>query len=160
MRTWRSRPGSCTARWSQYALSADDEEAGTLVPDLATDTGTSSEGGKIWTFTLKDGTKFEDGTPITCADVKYGVSRTFATDIITDGPTYAISLLDIPKDDDGNSQYKGPYNGERPGPVRQGRDLLRGRQDDHLQPGAPGGGLQLHDHADRVLPGPEGRGHR
>ena len=52
---------------------------------------------------------FEDGTPITCADVKYGVSRTFATDVITDGPTYAISMLDIPTDKDGNSVYKGPY---------------------------------------------------
>ncbi len=41
--------------------------------------------------------------------MKYGVSRTFATDVITDGPTYAISLLDIPTDKDGNSVYKGPY---------------------------------------------------
>ncbi|HYN56394.1 MAG TPA: ABC transporter substrate-binding protein [Motilibacterales bacterium] len=95
----------------QYALSPDDTEAGKLVPDMATDIGTPSEGGKIWTFTLRDGMKFEDGTPITCAEVAYGVSRTFATDIITDGPTYAISLLDIPKDDDGTSAYKGPYDG-------------------------------------------------
>lgn len=96
----------------QYALSADDNEAGNLVPDLATDLGTPTEGGKVWSFTLRDGPVFEDGTPITCAEVKYGVSRTFATDIITDGPTYAISLLDIPKDDDGTSAYKGPFTGE------------------------------------------------
>jgi len=95
----------------QYALSPDDNEAGTLVPDMATDTGTATEEGKVWSFTLKDGMKFQDGTPITCAEVKYGVSRTFATDIITDGPTYAISMLDIPKDDDGSSAYKGPYDG-------------------------------------------------
>ena len=37
------------------------------------------------------------------------MSRTFAQTVITDGPTYAISLLDIPKDKDGNSTYKGPY---------------------------------------------------
>lgn len=96
----------------QYSLSADDKEAGVLVPDLATDTGTSEEGGKVWKFTLKDGMTFEDGTPITCAEVKYGVSRTFATDVITDGPTYAISMLDIPKDADGSSKYKGPYKGD------------------------------------------------
>jgi peptide/nickel transport system substrate-binding protein len=96
----------------QYDLSADDAEAGKLVPDMATDLGTPTEDGKVWTFTLKDGMKWEDGAPITCADVKYGVSRTFATDVITDGPTYAISLLDIPKDEDGSSQYKGPYSGE------------------------------------------------
>jgi len=52
---------------------------------------------------------FQNGNPITCADVKYGVSRTFATDVITDGPTYAISMLDVPKDAAGNSVYKGPY---------------------------------------------------
>jgi peptide/nickel transport system substrate-binding protein len=96
----------------QYDLSADDGEAGKLVPDMATDLGTPTEDGKVWAFTLKDGMKWEDGSPITCADVKYGVSRTFATDVITDGPTYAISLLDIPKDDDGTSAYKGPYSGE------------------------------------------------
>ncbi|MDH3959369.1 MAG: ABC transporter substrate-binding protein, partial [Actinomycetota bacterium] len=95
----------------QYALSEDDNEAGNLVPDMATDIGTATEEGKVWSWTLKDGMKFQDGTPITCAEVKYGVSRTFATDVITDGPTYAISMLDIPKDDDGTSAYKGPYDG-------------------------------------------------
>ena len=95
----------------QYALSEDDNEAGNLVPDMATDIGTATEDGKVWSWTLKDGMKFQDGTPITCAEVKYGVSRTFATDVITDGPTYAISMLDIPKDDDGTSAYKGPYDG-------------------------------------------------
>ena len=84
-------------------------EAGTeLVPDMATDIGTANEDATSWSFTLRDGVSFEDGTPVTCADVKYGVSRTFATDVITDGPTYAISYLDIPTGDDG-SVYKGPY---------------------------------------------------
>ena len=92
-----------------YKYSPDGTTSTELTPDLATDTGTASDGAKTWTFTLKDGVTFEDGSPITCADVKYGVSRTFATDIITDGPTYAISMLDIPSDKDGNSVYKGPY---------------------------------------------------
>ena len=91
-----------------YAFGKGD--AGTkLVPDLATDTGTPNKDATQWSFTLRDGATFQDGSPITCADVKYGVSRTFATDVITDGPTYAISMLDIPKDKDGNSVYKGPY---------------------------------------------------
>jgi peptide/nickel transport system substrate-binding protein len=92
-----------------FKLSSDDNTASQLVPDLATDTGTATNDGKTWAFTLKDGVKFQDGTPITCADVKYGVSRTFATDVITDGPTYAISYLDIPTAADGSSVYKGPY---------------------------------------------------
>jgi peptide/nickel transport system substrate-binding protein len=37
------------------------------------------------------------------------VSRTFATDVITGGPTYAIQYLDIPTAKDGSSVYKGPY---------------------------------------------------
>ena len=36
-----------------------------LVPDLATNTGVPSNSAKTWKFTLRPGTKFEDGTPIT-----------------------------------------------------------------------------------------------
>jgi peptide/nickel transport system substrate-binding protein len=92
-----------------YKMSPDGTKAGELVGDLATDTGKPTEEGKTWAFTLRDGAKWEDGSDVTCADVKYGVSRTFAQTVITDGPTYAISLLDIPKDAEGNSVYKGPY---------------------------------------------------
>ncbi|YCK40060.1 ABC transporter substrate-binding protein [Actinomadura sp. ATCC 39365] len=49
-----------------------------LVPDLATDTGKTDDGGKTWTFTLKEGLKFSDGSPITAQDVKYGIERSFA----------------------------------------------------------------------------------
>jgi peptide/nickel transport system substrate-binding protein len=88
-------------------------DAGTeIIPDLATDLGTPNEDATVWSFTLRDGVTFEDGSPITCEDVKYGVSRIFATDIIVDGPTYAISMLDIPTLEDGSSAYKGPYTGE------------------------------------------------
>jgi peptide/nickel transport system substrate-binding protein len=80
-----------------------------LVPDLATNTGIPSNSAKTWKFTLRPGTKFEDGTPITCEHVRYGTSRVFATDVITDGPAYLLSWLDIPKDADGNSIYTGPY---------------------------------------------------
>jgi peptide/nickel transport system substrate-binding protein len=92
-----------------YKFSTDGTQATSLVPDLATDTGTANSDATSWSWTLKDGLKWEDGSALTCEDVKYGVSRTFATDVITDGPTYAISMLDIPKDKDGNSVYKGPY---------------------------------------------------
>lgn len=83
----------------------------TLVADAATDTGQVSDDGKTWKFTLKDGIKWEDGQPVTCEDYAYGISRTFAVDVITGGPNYAIQYLDIPKAKDGSSQYKGPYNG-------------------------------------------------
>ncbi|WP_426566115.1 ABC transporter substrate-binding protein [Angustibacter sp. McL0619] len=98
-----------TRTLTAYKVSADGKTAGGLVGDLATDTGKPTNGGKTWAFTLRDGIKWQDGSDVTCADIKYGVSRTFAQSTITDGPTYAISLLDIPKAKDGTSVYKGPY---------------------------------------------------
>ena len=92
-----------------YKFSTDGKTANELAPDLATDTGTPNDDATSWSWTLKDGLKWEDGSDLTCEDLKYGVSRTFATDIITDGPSYAIQYLDIPSDKDGNSVYKGPY---------------------------------------------------
>ncbi|MFJ6379097.1 ABC transporter substrate-binding protein [Kitasatospora sp. NPDC092039] len=76
-----------------------------IVPDLATDLGKSSEGGKVWTFTLKEGLKYEDGTPIRSADIKYNVERSFSPDL-TGGPDYAIQYME------GGENYKGPLNGE------------------------------------------------
>ncbi len=80
-----------------------------LVPDLATNTGVPSNQAKTWKFTLRPGTTFEDGVAITCEHVKYGSSRVFATDVISDGPQYLVSWLDIPKNADGTSIYTGPY---------------------------------------------------
>jgi len=82
----------------QAPNSTDAKESATPVPDLATDTGESSDDAKVWKFTLKDGVTWQDGKDITCEDLKYGVSRTFASDIINGGPPYAISWLDIPKE--------------------------------------------------------------
>src|SRR4051794_16256875 len=49
-----------------------------VVPDLATDTGTASDGGRTWTYTLKSGLKFSDGSPITSQAIKYGIERSFS----------------------------------------------------------------------------------
>jgi len=76
-----------------------------VVPDLATDTGTVSDDGKTWTFTLKDGVTFEDGTPITAQDVKYSVERSFAPEL-SGGLSYHKSLLV------GGDDYTGPYDGK------------------------------------------------
>jgi len=96
-----------------FPATEDEKAGGTPVPDLATDTGTSTEGGKVWQFTLKDGPVWQDGKPVTCEDVAYGTSRNFATDVITGGPSfYMLAYLDIPQNADGSSKYKGPYTGE------------------------------------------------
>ena len=89
-----------------------------LVPDLATDTGTASNGDKTWSFTLKTGPTWQDGSPVTCEDVKYGVSRGFAQDVITGGPSYALQFLDIPatpNDKTFNTAYHGPYSSDAAG---------------------------------------------
>ncbi len=46
-----------------------------LVGDLATDTGTPNEDATEWTYTLRDDIFFEDGTPITSADIAFGIER-------------------------------------------------------------------------------------
>ncbi|MEV5505936.1 ABC transporter substrate-binding protein [Streptomyces orinoci] len=73
-----------------------------VVPDLATDTGKASEDAKVWTYTLKDGLKYEDGTPITSADIKYGIERSFAPELSGGAPYLRDWLV-------GGDTYQGPY---------------------------------------------------
>ena len=86
------------------------EEKGklTLVGDLATNTGKTEDGGKTWTWTLREGIKWSDGTPITAAQIKYGIERAFAPEY-TEGPTYLLEWL--AGKPDFRSVYDGPYKG-------------------------------------------------
>jgi len=77
---------------------------GELVPDLATDLGRPSKDGRSWTFTLRSGVRFQTGRPITSRDIKYGIERSFASDVVVGGPTYVVDLLDDPA-----NPYPGPY---------------------------------------------------
>lgn len=95
---------------TSFAASPEVEEQGELLGDLAEDTGRASDDLKTWTFTLREGLKWDDGSELTCADVAYGISRGFAVDSITGGPGYAIAHLDIPTRPDGTSTYPGPYS--------------------------------------------------
>ncbi|MDH6575777.1 ABC transporter substrate-binding protein [Kitasatospora sp. MAP5-34] len=79
-----------------------------IVPDLATDLGTPSDNAKTWTFHLKDGLKYEDGSPIVADDIKYNVERSFSPEL-PGGPDYAKQYLNAPKG------YAGPLKGERLG---------------------------------------------
>ncbi|NUR99525.1 MAG: ABC transporter substrate-binding protein [Kribbellaceae bacterium] len=74
------------------------------VPDLAEAPGVPSDGAKTWTYKIRKGIKFEDGTPVTSKDVKYAVARSLDKATLPNGPTYFNDfLLDIPK---GYSVYK------------------------------------------------------
>ncbi|MGW2616618.1 ABC transporter substrate-binding protein [Streptomyces sp. NPDC001500] len=74
-----------------------------LTPDLATGLAKVTDDGKTYTYTLRDGVTWEDGKPITSKDVKYGIERVWAQDVLSGGPTYLKDVLD-PK-----GEYKGPY---------------------------------------------------
>jgi peptide/nickel transport system substrate-binding protein len=65
-----------------------------IQPDLAESLGIPSDDGKTWTYRLRAGLKFEDGRPITAQDVKYGVMRSFDSDVFPLGATWMKDLLD------------------------------------------------------------------
>ena len=75
-----------------------------LVPGLATAPGVVSDKGLTWTYHIKSGVKFEDGSTVTSADVKYAVERTFDRAVLANGPSYFANLLG------GNAaKYPGPF---------------------------------------------------
>ncbi|MEU1277634.1 ABC transporter substrate-binding protein [Streptomyces sp. NPDC005805] len=76
-----------------------------LVPDLAESQPDVSSDGRTYRLTLRSGLTFEDGSPITSADVKYAVERAFAQDVLPGGPTYLVDVLDR------KQNYRGPYQG-------------------------------------------------
>ncbi|WP_018350752.1 ABC transporter substrate-binding protein [Longispora albida] len=84
---------------------APGTEGSEIAPDLATDLGRTPDGGKTWEFTLKKGVAWEDGTPVTCAHVKYGIERRFAAEY-KNGPSYPKDYLAD------TAGYKGPYVGK------------------------------------------------
>jgi peptide/nickel transport system substrate-binding protein len=45
-----------------------------IVPGLA-ESWTASDDGLVWTFTLREGVTFHDGTPLTASDVKFSIER-------------------------------------------------------------------------------------
>ncbi|MFH7600396.1 ABC transporter substrate-binding protein [Streptomyces racemochromogenes] len=81
----------------------EDGPAGAkVVPDLATDLGKPNADATEWTYTLKDGLTYEDGSPITTADIKYGIERSFAAELSGGAPYLRDWLV-------GGETYEGPY---------------------------------------------------
>jgi len=83
--------------------SAPGKESNELQPDLAEGLGEASPDGKTWTYKLRKGVKYEDGTEVTAADVKYAVLRSTDKATFPNGPAYFEAVLDLPEG------YKGPY---------------------------------------------------
>jgi peptide/nickel transport system substrate-binding protein len=85
-------------------------ESGSAAPvgDLATDAGTPDESLRTWSFTLRDGITWQDGSPVTCDDLRHGISRSFAEPFASEGLNYPLAYLDIPRTTKGVSSYQGP----------------------------------------------------
>ncbi|KUM74513.1 ABC transporter substrate-binding protein [Streptomyces curacoi] len=95
-----------------YKATSNDGKKHEVVGDLATDSGTTTDGGKTWKYTLKDGIKFEDGSPITSADVRHTFERQFAS-FINQGPPYIQQwLADTPGADYRKLLPDGPFKGK------------------------------------------------
>jgi peptide/nickel transport system substrate-binding protein len=78
-----------------------------VVPDLAESLGKPSADAKTWTYTIRKGVKFEDGSVITSKDVKYGVERSLDKATFKNGPTYFNQFLDL-------QGYTSPYKDTDP----------------------------------------------
>ncbi len=91
-----------TRSLTQYAYDEESQDM-MLIPDMATDLGQPNEDNTEWTFTLREGLKYEDGSDVTAEDVAYAVKRSFAIEELPDGPTYQTTFfLD-------GDKYKGPF---------------------------------------------------
>ncbi|MFI8926123.1 ABC transporter substrate-binding protein [Streptomyces sp. NPDC053474] len=84
----------------------DGAEGAKVVPDLAESLGKPSKNATVWTYTLKKGLKFEDGTPITTKDIKYGIERSFAAELSGGAPFLRDWLI-------GGASYEGPYKDKK-----------------------------------------------
>lgn len=101
--SWNAAVGNLYLRClTGYKIAADGTMK--LVGDLATDAGTMSNGGKTWTFTLKDGLKWEDGSELTVEDVRHGLERGFSS-YTTNGASYLQNALT------GTGEFRKVYQG-------------------------------------------------
>ncbi|WP_235351333.1 ABC transporter substrate-binding protein [Brevibacterium sp. UCMA 11752] len=86
---------------TQYKYNRESGEL-ELVGDLAEGTGTSNDDATEWTFKLKEGITFEDGSPITAEDVKFGFEHAF-------DPSLAIGLDYLQNYVKGAKDYEGVF---------------------------------------------------
>jgi peptide/nickel transport system substrate-binding protein len=96
--------GLITRSLTQYKYDPSSKQM-ILVPDLATDLGTANDSYTKWTFTIRPGVKWEDGTSVTAKDVAWGMQRCMDAATFPTGPCQYYSNAYFK----GGATYKGPY---------------------------------------------------
>ncbi|MBS45851.1 MAG: hypothetical protein CMH83_22290 [Nocardioides sp.] len=96
--------GLVTRTLTQYAYDEENNKM-VLVPDMATDLGTPNDDFTEWTFTLKDGLTYEDGTPVEAEDFVWSAARSMDREAFPEGPGFSNEYFE------GGDTYKGPYTG-------------------------------------------------
>ena len=89
-----------------------------LIPDLATKWEANDDYTE-WTFTIREGVKFENGQEVTPDDIAYGIKRSFDRETFPEGAAYSNDYFL------GGDKYEGPYKSgnEYDGVVVDGQDL-------------------------------------
>nr|MBA3232387.1 hypothetical protein [Propionibacteriales bacterium] len=110
--------GLVTRSLTQYVYDPEQKSM-VLVPDIATDIGTPNADFTQWSFTIREGVRYEDGTEVTADDVAYGIKRSFDRTAFPEGPPFSNQFLL------NGDTYQGPYlsGTDYPGIVVDGNTL-------------------------------------
>jgi len=76
-------------------------------PDLAAQTPDVSPDGSVWTFTLRNDVRWDDGTSVTVQDVRQSIERLYASDLGSPVPPSVLCYLSSCST--GLPDYKGPF---------------------------------------------------
>ncbi|MGW2411119.1 caspase, EACC1-associated type [Streptomyces tubercidicus] len=103
-RTYSSHVANFARYYTRQLVTYDPKAKGAeLTPDLATTRAKVTDHHRTYTYTLRKGLTWEDGSPLTSEDIKYGIERLWARGVITGGPSYLRQALDP------DGTYRGPY---------------------------------------------------
>ncbi len=93
-----------TRSLTQYRYNPDTKQM-VLVPDLATDLGRHNDDYTKWSFTIRDGVKWENGQPVTAKQVAWGMTRCMDAATFPTGACQSYANVYYK----GGADYKGPY---------------------------------------------------
>jgi peptide/nickel transport system substrate-binding protein len=120
--TYSILSGLVTRSLTQYVYdpeAGNGEGAMVLIPDVA-EKWDSNEDYTEWTFTIRDGIRYENGDEVTCEDVAFGIKRSMDRATFPGGAAYSNEFMV------NGDKYKGPYKSgeDYEGATCKGNDLI------------------------------------